>query len=157
MTHESLRNSAIAGFRYPFHASLTLNEESHPQGRLRADKYLKPVEHRRLTRFEHGSIAARFANRETSSFNYFIDFNDPRHFGADMEKDIRLVASRIYAFLDPVSLQQQCARDTLFRFANSFLLHMSAPGSDDRLVRMDSRSALVWLNAGPEEFGLEWQ
>jgi len=40
----------------------------------------------------------------------------------------------------------------------SFLLHLSNDeAAEDRLVRIDSRAALIWVNANPEEFGVEWQ
>jgi hypothetical protein len=48
----------------------------------------------------------------------------------------------------------------VFTQPGSFLLHLSASDGtddDDRLVWIDCRSALVWINAAPEEFGMEWK
>ena len=72
-----------------------------------------------------------------------------------------LLASRTYPFLDSLSLVEHQARDTLFRIgSDKFLLHMAARDSaeaDDRLVWLDCRAALLWINATTEEYGLEWQ
>ena len=72
---------------------------------------------------------------------------------------IKLLASRTYPFLDSDALVERQARDTLFRMPDgSFLLHLSNEVTrEDRLVRIGSRAALIWLNANPEEFGIEWQ
>jgi len=77
-----------------------------------------------------------------------------------MRLAIELLASRTYPFIDSDALVERHARDNLFRMADgSFLLHLSTDkaADDDRLLRIDSRAALIWLNAGPEEFGIEWQ
>lgn len=74
---------------------------------------------------------------------------------------MNLLVSRTYPFIDSQSLVEHLARDTLFRLGDkTFLLHLSTsnrPVEDDQLVRIDCRTALIWLNAAPEEFGLEWQ
>ena len=73
---------------------------------------------------------------------------------------IKLLASRRYPFIDSDALVERQARDTLFRMPDgSFLLHLSndEAAAEDRLVRIDGRAALIWLNANPEEFGVEWQ
>jgi hypothetical protein len=73
---------------------------------------------------------------------------------------IELLVSRTYPFIDADALVERHARDTLFRMPDgSFLLHLSGGKAldDDRLVRIDSRAALVWLNAEPDEFGIEWR
>jgi hypothetical protein len=72
---------------------------------------------------------------------------------------IKLLVSRTYPFLDSDALVERQARDTLFRMPDgSFLLHLSNEATrEDRLVRIGSRAALIWLNANPEEFGIEWQ
>jgi hypothetical protein len=77
-----------------------------------------------------------------------------------MRLAIKLVVSRTYPFIDPDALVERQARDTLFRMPDgSFLLHLSndEAAAEDRLLRIDSRAALLWLNAGPEEFGIEWR
>jgi len=74
---------------------------------------------------------------------------------------MELLISRTYPFIDSQSLSEDQARDTLFRMADgTFLLHLSSrdrPGNDDRLVWIDCRVALIWINATPEEYGTEWQ
>jgi hypothetical protein len=78
-----------------------------------------------------------------------------------MQLAIELLVSRTYPFIDSDALAERQARDTLFRMPDgSFLLHLSArdrTDEDDRLVWIDCRSALVWINAAPEEFGMEWE
>jgi hypothetical protein len=74
---------------------------------------------------------------------------------------MQLLASRTYPSIDFASLVEYQARDTLFRTDDgAFLLHLSSSDrsiDDDRLIWMDCRAALVWLNAAPDEFGAEWQ
>jgi len=74
---------------------------------------------------------------------------------------MELLISRIYPFIDSQSLVEHQARDSLFRMADgTFLLHLSSrdrPDNDDRLVWIDCRAALIWINATPEEIGTEWQ
>jgi hypothetical protein len=78
-----------------------------------------------------------------------------------MRPAIELLASRTYPFIDSEALAERQARDTLFRMPDgTFLLHLSVNGSaadDDRFVWIDCRSALIWINAAPEEFGMEWE
>jgi hypothetical protein len=72
-----------------------------------------------------------------------------------------LLASRIYPFIDSRSLVEYQAHDTLFRMPDgAFLLHLSSsdrPADDDRLIWIGCRAALIWINADPEELGLEWE
>jgi hypothetical protein len=74
---------------------------------------------------------------------------------------MELVVSRTYPFIDSRSLAEHSARDTLFRTGDgTFLLHLSSsnrPVEDERLVWIDCRTALIWINAVPEDFGLEWR
>jgi hypothetical protein len=78
-----------------------------------------------------------------------------------MQLAIELLVSRTYPFIDSRALAERQARDTLFRMPDgSFLLHLSASDrtdGDDRFVWIDCRSALVWINAAPDEFGMEWE
>jgi hypothetical protein len=75
-----------------------------------------------------------------------------------MRQAVQLLVSRSYLFLDSESLEERCAYDSLFRCEDgTFLLHMSAAENEDRIVWLDSRSALAWINASPDEFGLEWE
>jgi hypothetical protein len=74
---------------------------------------------------------------------------------------MKLLISRTYPFIDSESLVEHQSRDSLFRTADgSFLLHLSSsdkPADADRLIWVDCRAALVWINAVPDEFGTEWQ
>jgi hypothetical protein len=72
-----------------------------------------------------------------------------------------LLVSRAYPFFDFQSLVEHQARDTLFRMPDgAFLLHLSSsdrPVDDDRLIWIDGRAALIWINETTEELGLEWE
>ena len=72
-----------------------------------------------------------------------------------------LLVSRTYLFIDSQSLVENQARDTLFRMPDgAFLLHLSSsdrPADDDRLIWIDCRAALIWINTATEELGLEWE
>jgi hypothetical protein len=74
---------------------------------------------------------------------------------------VDLLISRTYPFIDSQSLVEHQARDTLFRDPDgTFLLHLSSsdrPVENDRLVWIDCRTALIWINAAPEDFGTEWE
>jgi hypothetical protein len=74
---------------------------------------------------------------------------------------VELLVSRTYPFIDSQSLVENQARDSLFRMADgTFLLHLSSSDrlvEEDRLVWIDCRAALIWINAAPEELGLEWK
>jgi hypothetical protein len=74
---------------------------------------------------------------------------------------MQLLASRTYPFIDSVSLDEHQARDSLFRTDDgAFVLHMSsshAPDVEDRLVWLNGRAALLWLNSPAEDFGAEWE
>jgi hypothetical protein len=74
---------------------------------------------------------------------------------------MELLISRSYPFIDSQSLVEYQARDSLLRMADgTFLLHFSSsnrPVDDERLIWIDCRAALIWINAAPDEFGNEWQ
>src|ERR1700684_4527653 len=74
---------------------------------------------------------------------------------------VQIVASRVYPFLDASSLHECLARDTLLRTHDgAYILHMTSgdeTGHQDRLIWLDSRSALMWVNASAEECGMEWR
>jgi len=73
---------------------------------------------------------------------------------------LQLLTSRTYPFIDCQSLEERLARDSLFRIGrDKFLLHMTASADSeegDRLIWLDCRAALLWLNAPADEFGKEW-
>lgn len=74
---------------------------------------------------------------------------------------MQIVASRVYPFLDASSLRECVARDTLLRTHDgAYILHMTSgeeTENQDRLIWLDSRSALMWVNASAEEYGMEWK
>ena len=74
---------------------------------------------------------------------------------------MQLIATRTYPFLDCSSLEERTARDCLFKAADgAFLLYMKSQNGleadEDRLIRLDFRAALLWLNASENEYGNEW-
>ncbi|MEH2487106.1 hypothetical protein [Bradyrhizobium sp. AZCC 2230] len=73
---------------------------------------------------------------------------------------MHLVATRKYAFIATQTLAECQARDSLFRFAeNKFLLHMTSDEDleDERLVWLDTRAALLWINQTTDEYGINWE
>ena len=73
---------------------------------------------------------------------------------------MQLICSRTYPFLDAQTLVERQARDTLVKIGeNEFLLHMTSDddAQRDRLVRFDSRAALVWINQQVDEYGIDWE
>ena len=74
---------------------------------------------------------------------------------------MNLLVSRVYPSIDPESLVEYQARDTLLRMTDGrFLLHLSSTDRSvdaNRLVWIDSRAALIWINATPDQFGVEWE
>jgi hypothetical protein len=75
---------------------------------------------------------------------------------------MQLIASRTFPFLDADSLQEFNAREALFRGqSGEFLLYLSA-GNDtvdaaERVVRLDSRQALVWINEEADYCSSFWE
>ncbi len=74
---------------------------------------------------------------------------------------MQLLASRTYPFIDFESLEEHQARDTLFRTDDgAFVLHLSSsytPNVGDRLLWLNCRAALIWINNTTEDFGAEWE
>jgi len=75
---------------------------------------------------------------------------------------MRLVASRMCPFIDSRSLEMRSGREVLFRqIDGSFILYLSDSdrlhGAEERIVRLDARSALLWANEPPEDRGSFWQ
>jgi hypothetical protein len=74
---------------------------------------------------------------------------------------MQILASRKYAVLHYDTLAEYIGRDTLLRgWDGTFLLHMSSegtPGAEDRLLCLEARDAILWLNQSPEEFGSFWE
>ena len=73
---------------------------------------------------------------------------------------MQLVATRKYSFIAVQSLIERQACDSLFRVAeNEFVLHMNSDeaADEERLVWLDSRAALLWINQTPDEYGMNWE
>lgn len=69
---------------------------------------------------------------------------------------MQLIASRTYPYLDD-AIEQREARDSLFKTKDAYLLYMRSVGEgDERVIWLDFRAALLWLNASADEFGREW-
>lgn len=72
---------------------------------------------------------------------------------------MQIIGSRTYNFLDSQTLLEVLARDTLFKVGeNDFALHMATEdGPNDRIVWLDSRSALLWINEDESDYGINWE
>src|SRR5258705_7013314 len=73
---------------------------------------------------------------------------------------MKLVLSRCYPVIDEQTLTEYFARNALFRTDDgSFLLCMASEGQaerEERILFLDCRDALVWLNATPDAVGAYW-
>lgn len=74
---------------------------------------------------------------------------------------MQMISSRTIPFIDAQSLAPGQAREALFRDENSgFILYLSDGGSpsnmEERVVRLEMREALIWLNEPPEDGGAFW-
>jgi hypothetical protein len=74
---------------------------------------------------------------------------------------MKLVQSRCHPIADAQTLTGYVAREALFRTDDgSFLLYMaseSKTGREERILFLDCRDALVWLNATPDILGTSSQ
>jgi hypothetical protein len=75
---------------------------------------------------------------------------------------LKLIASRIIPFIDCGSLQERSAREALFRDEDgAFVLYLSDSDgfcdADERLIPLDPRNALLWLNESAEARGSFWE
>ena len=74
---------------------------------------------------------------------------------------MQIISSRIIPFIDAQSLAPGQAREALFRDENSgFILYLSdsvtASKTEEKLIRLEMREALIWLNETPEDGGAFW-
>jgi hypothetical protein len=73
---------------------------------------------------------------------------------------MQLIASHSYPIIDEQTLGEYVARDSLFRSDDgSFFLYMAAAGQtegEERILLLNSRDALLWLNEKPDTFGSYW-
>ena len=67
---------------------------------------------------------------------------------------MQLVSSRIVRFIDSQSLEAGSAREVLFRNSSGFILYLSdddySSAPEERLISLELREALIWLNEGPD-------
>jgi len=73
---------------------------------------------------------------------------------------MKLVLSRCHRIADAQTRIGYFAREALFRTDDgSFLLYMSSESQaerEERILFLDCRDALVWLNATPDARGISW-
>ena len=74
---------------------------------------------------------------------------------------MQMISSRTISFIDAQSLAPGQAREALFRDENSgFILYLSDGVSssdlEERVLRLEMREALIWLNETPEDGGAFW-
>jgi hypothetical protein len=73
---------------------------------------------------------------------------------------MQLMVSRSYPVIDAQTLAEYVARDALFRTADgSYLLYMASGrqvGPEERILFLDCRDALLWLNETPDARGSYW-
>ena len=72
---------------------------------------------------------------------------------------MQLVSSRIVPFIDAQSLEAGQAREILFRDHSDFILYLSDGGAspaEERIISLELREALIWLNEASWDQGSFW-
>ena len=74
---------------------------------------------------------------------------------------MQMISSRSLAFLDAQSLAPDQAQEALFRISDGrFLLYLSdgehSSMTEERVIFLDLREALIWLNEPAQEQGSFW-
>ena len=70
---------------------------------------------------------------------------------------MKLICSRTISFLDAQSLVPRKATEALFREENGFVLYLSDGAAlEERLISLDAREALLWINEEPSGSGALW-
>ena len=73
---------------------------------------------------------------------------------------MQIMVSRSYPAIDAETLAEYCALDTLLRSDDgSFVLYMTSDkqlGAEERVIFLECRDALVWLNETPDALGFYW-
>jgi hypothetical protein len=74
---------------------------------------------------------------------------------------MELVSSRTVPFIDSRSLAPRQAREALFRTdSDRFVLYLAAgdqsSAGEERIIFLELREALIWLNEPPEQSGSFW-
>jgi hypothetical protein len=72
-----------------------------------------------------------------------------------------MIYSRQIPFIDVQSLARRQAREALFRDENNgFILYLSdgvnSANIEERIIRLETREALIWLNETAEDGGGFW-
>jgi hypothetical protein len=75
---------------------------------------------------------------------------------------MQMISSRAVAFLDAQSLTAGQAQEVLFRDVDGcFLLYLSdgeqSPATQERVISLGLREALIWLNETAQEHGSFWE
>ena len=70
---------------------------------------------------------------------------------------MRLVSKRDFEVDNSIFHSSRHCRDMLFQTdTGEYILHIHADGLGEKLLRLDTISALSWMNASPDEYGIEW-
>jgi hypothetical protein len=73
---------------------------------------------------------------------------------------MQLIFSRTIPFVDTQSLEADQAREVLFRNGSGFVLYLSggdvSPAAEERVISLDLREALIWLNEASQHRGSFW-
>jgi hypothetical protein len=73
---------------------------------------------------------------------------------------MQLMVSRSHPVIDAQTLAEYVTRDALFRAADgSYFLYMTSMGrveGEERILFLDCRDALLWLNETPDAPGSYW-
>ena len=75
---------------------------------------------------------------------------------------MQMISTRAIAFLDVQSLAPGQAREALFRDPDGgFFLYLSDgepwSATEERLILLDPREALIWLNESAQDHGSFWE
>ena len=76
-------------------------------------------------------------------------------------QNMELVSSRTVSFIDSRSLLPGRAREALFRASDDrFVLYLAdgdpSSAREERIIFLELREALIWLNEPPEQSGSFW-
>jgi hypothetical protein len=73
---------------------------------------------------------------------------------------MQLILSRTIPIIDTQSLETDQAREVLFRNGSGFVLYLSggdlSPVAEERVISLDLREALIWLNEASQHRGSLW-
>jgi|1186.fasta_scaffold152747_2 hypothetical protein len=74
---------------------------------------------------------------------------------------MQMLHSKKVEFLDAATLNECQARETLFRNAAGFILYLSngsgSAASEERVIRLGAREALLWLNERETDCSSFWE